>query len=56
MYINNNAIATPGKTRQLRGTRSEGKKEAENILEISYWNNSVIEDEFTAKHTQFFNF
>jgi hypothetical protein len=36
MYRNNKAIATAGKTKQVRGMRIEGKNEAENILLDSY--------------------
>lgn len=63
MYKNKSAIATAGNTRQDRGTRSEGRYEAENnikyeaeiIIEVSYWNNTVIEDESTANCSQFGN-
>ena len=34
MYRKNNAIPIAGKTRQVRGTRSDGKNEAENIVKF----------------------
>jgi hypothetical protein len=34
MYRKNNAIATAGKTQQVKRTRIEGKYEAENIVKF----------------------
>ena len=43
----------PGKIRQDRGTRIEGTKEAENIIQ-TYGNNSMVEEKFTANPSHFY--